>query len=455
MKQKLKWGISILVFFLLLGAGFLGMMVTARADDPIVIVIDPGHGGENLGAEYDGYTEKNMTLVVARAMKEELEKYEGVVVYLTHETDQDMSIKDRAAFAGEKNADFLFCLHFNSSVEHNLFGAEVWVPANGEYYAKGYSFAQIQMKEFSDIGLYSRGIKTRLNDKDENYYGILRYCTSEGVPAALIEHCHLDQDKDKRFYQQGEEQLVAFGRMDATAAAKYFRLKSDVLGVDYSDYPVPETDIPSDLVRPDKTEPETCRIEVMQVNEDTGEVTICIEAEDADSYILYYRCSIDGGSTYMLPEEWPRPEAWNQSSPDCIFTIKVPFDEKIELLVSASNGFDKWTESNLIEIDAIPDPERLKEEMYQEQLKAQEEAQKEAWEESQEESHKEDQEQYEEGQYQEIHLDEEELNEGGNHADKNLVQITVIITLLIVCIIFISFFMARAIFLLARGNKKQ
>ena len=157
----------------------------------------------------------------------------------------------------------------------------------------------------------------------------------------------------------------------------------------------------------------------------------------------------------MLPEEWPRPEAWNQSSPDCIFTIKVPFDEKIELLASASNGFDKWTESNLIEIDAIPDPERLKEEMYQEQLKAQEEAQKEAWEESQEESQKEDQEQYEEGQYQEIHLDEEELNEGGNHADKNLVQITVIITLLIVCIIFISFFMARAIFLLARGNKKR
>ena len=32
--------------------------------DKIVIVIDPGHGGENLGAQYDGYVEKEMTMTV-------------------------------------------------------------------------------------------------------------------------------------------------------------------------------------------------------------------------------------------------------------------------------------------------------------------------------------------------------------------------------------------------------
>ena len=45
-------------------------------------------------------------------MKEELEKYENVEVYLTRQGDEEMSIKDRAAFAGEK----------------------------GPYYAMGYSF---------------------------------------------------------------------------------------------------------------------------------------------------------------------------------------------------------------------------------------------------------------------------------------------------------------------------
>ena len=45
-----------------------------------VIVIDPGHGGENLGAQVDGYTEKEMTMIVAKAMKKELENYDNVVV---------------------------------------------------------------------------------------------------------------------------------------------------------------------------------------------------------------------------------------------------------------------------------------------------------------------------------------------------------------------------------------
>lgn len=405
----------------------------------LVIVIDPGHGGENLGAEYDGYTEKDMTMAVARAMKEELEKYEGVVVYLTHDTDQDMSIKDRAAFAKERNADYVFCLHFNSSVEHTLFGAEVWVPANGAYYAQGYSFAQIQMREFTELGLYSRGIKTRLNNRDENYYGILRYCTREGIPSVLIEHCHLDQDKDKKFYQKGEEQLITFGRLDATAAAKYFGLKSTILGVDYSEYAVPQTSIPSNIVRPDKTEPELCQIEVTEINKGTGEVTVQMEAEDTDSYILYYRCSIDGGNAYALPEEWPRPEAWNQSLKENHFTITVPFDQEIELRAAASNGFDVWAESNIVWIDSIPDPERLKEELYM----THEEAIKEAMGNT-----------FFEGIYRELGVYEPDLTEE-NVPPKNMFPIMIVICLLVFGILFVSFFMAKAIFLLKRGNKKR
>ena len=40
-----------------------------KADEPLVIVIDPGHGGENLGGQYEEYTEKEINPIVARAMK--------------------------------------------------------------------------------------------------------------------------------------------------------------------------------------------------------------------------------------------------------------------------------------------------------------------------------------------------------------------------------------------------
>ncbi len=430
LKKILK---AVLLFFSFTALITFFSVSAAWADEPLVIVIDPGHGGENKGAQYEGYTEKEMTMAVARAMKEELLKYDGVEVYLTHETDEDMAIKDRAAFAAERNADFLFCLHFNSSADHNYFGAEVWVPAGGEYYAQGYSFAQIAMRELGDLGLYSRGIKTRLNDRNDNYYGILRYSTYEGIPSVLIEHCHLDNEKDEKFYRQGPEQLDEFGRLDATAVAKYFRLKSESLGADYSNFPVPETEIPSDIIRPDRTEPELCQIEVTEINEETGEITVCMEAEDKDSYILYYHYSIDGGNYYFMPETWPRPEVWNQSLRELEFTINVPFDKEILLRAGACNGFDLWTESNIVAIAPIPDPVRLQEEL----LRAQEEALRKAQE-----------------QYEEItHEKQEPLSD--EDIRKERVLLLAVITGIAALMIMVVFFMVKTIFVLIRGNKKR
>ena len=191
-----------------------------------IIVIDPGHGGENRGGEYGEFVEKEINPIVAQAMKEHLEKFEDVTVFLTHEVDMDMTIKDRVAYAKEKNADFLYCLHFNLSVNHNLYGEEVWVPSRGELYCKGFTFAEIEMQELTDMGLFSRGIKTRLNDRGTDYYGILRYAAEMDVPCALIEHCHLDHAKDAFAVADGEESLKALGIRDAEAVAKYFGLKS-------------------------------------------------------------------------------------------------------------------------------------------------------------------------------------------------------------------------------------
>lgn len=414
---------------------FLAMLITfwvtgfeVRADEPLVIVLDPGHGGENLGGQYEEYVEKEINPIVARAMKEELEKYEGVTVYLTHEEDLDMSIKDRAAFAKEKNADFLFCLHFNMSVKHDLFGAEVWIPASGEFYAKGYAFAEIQMQEFTDLGLYSRGIKTRLNDEDQNYYGILRYCTQEGIPSVLIEHCHLDHAADQPFYQNDEEKLKEFGRRDATAVAKYFRLKSEELGVDYSNYPVSEIQIPTGIVRPDETEPELCRIELDEVNEETGEATVTIQAKDADSYILYYSYSLNGGNSYSDLQTWPRPEAWNSSQEENQVTISLPFDQGIALRVCAYNGFDRWSESNIVNIEPIADPQRLADELKK----------------AQEEAIKKKQESYEEIVYEEI-----------KEPKSSLVPVLVVVICLLLGITLISFILANRIALLLKGRKRR
>lgn len=317
------------------------------ARQPLVIVIDPGHGGDEEGGLYESFIEKNMNLVVANAMKEELEKYEGVTVYLTRTGDQKLSLAERSAFAKSVNADFMFCLHFNLSKEHTLFGAECWVSAFGEEYSKGRSFAQVEMEMLEASGLYSRGIKTRLNKDGLDYYGIIRTASELDVPCVLIEHCHMDHENDRSFCES-RKQWESFGRLDATAAAKYFNLKSDILGVDYSDYPNLEVPVPAYVVRPDSTPPDVCMIDLVSQDMADGEVTIQLSAADYDSGMLYYTYSYDGGETFS------ELQPWGDKSQDTItFTMQVPPHILPQIVVNGYNGYDLYTESNLLSLPSM------------------------------------------------------------------------------------------------------
>lgn len=336
------------ILLCLLGLGFCFLPpLTVQAEEPVVVVIDPGHGGENLGGEYEDYTEKDMTLIVANAMKEELEQYEGVTVYLTRTDDTELSLEERAEFAKSVNADFLYCLHFNLSEHHTLFGAECWVSAFGENYSKGYSFASIEMDMLTEMGLYSRGIKTRLNSSGVDYYGIIRASTERDIPCVLIEHCHLDEENDKPFYDHNEK-LKEFGRLDATAAAKYFRLKSDSLSTDYTGYENLSVAVPANVVKPDSTPPDVCMIELVEQSPDTGEVTIRVTATDYDSGMLYYTYSYDGGTTYTNLQKWP------ERGKDIFeFTMQVPSETTPQILVNAYNGYDLYTTSNQLDLPTM------------------------------------------------------------------------------------------------------
>lgn len=349
--------------------------------DKLVIVLDPGHGGvgddgQPEGGVYDGFVEKEMNLIVAEAMKEELEKYEDVTVYLTRTGDQKLSLEERVNYAKSVDADFLFCLHFNLSQDHNtLFGAECWVSAFGRYYSEGYSFADIEMEALQELGLYSRGIKTRLNDRGTDYYGILRHSVEQDLTCVLIEHCHMDHANDRPFCEE-REQWEAFGRLDATSAAKYFHLKSDVLGVDYSDYQTLDLPIPEGVMRPDTTEPDVCMIEVTDQDMDTGEITVELSATDYDSGMLYYDYSYDGGETFS-----PRL-AWGDKTQDTIiFTMQAPPHIIPQIIVRGYNGYDLFTESNMVSLPSMDyktEEEIAAELAEQERIAAAEKAAKEA-----------------------------------------------------------------------------
>lgn len=91
------------------------------------VVIDPGHGGEELGTQgARGTLEKDLTLSIARRLRTLIESRLGAKVFLTREDDRTLSLDDRSAFANNHQADVFLSIHANSAGRPALKGAEVY-----------------------------------------------------------------------------------------------------------------------------------------------------------------------------------------------------------------------------------------------------------------------------------------------------------------------------------------
>ena len=92
-----------------------------------VIAIDPGHGGADVGVRTrDGLEEKELTLDVARRVRQRLETRLGVRAILTRDEDKALSLDERAAFANNNKADLFLSLHANGALGAAVSGAEVY-----------------------------------------------------------------------------------------------------------------------------------------------------------------------------------------------------------------------------------------------------------------------------------------------------------------------------------------
>ena len=345
------------VFLVIFGLSVFSFLYFPAYCDNVVVVIDPGHGGESLGGNIDDRIERDIDLTTAFAMRDRLNQYEGVEVYLTREnnSDSELSRKERFEIAKDVDADFLFSIHYNMSEYHTLFGSEVWIPSKGQGYVKGYQFAKIEMQALTDLGLFDRGIKNKLNkEKNGEYYGILKYSEEYGIPAVIIEHCHLDEERDSAFWN--EESYIRFGETDADCVAKFFGLSSSTLGIDNSEYKNTEVDMPQGRLDRDYTEPEYCRLHITD-NDDT--VTAHVEAYDPDNYIQYYQFSKDGGKSFSRLEEWT-----DRSSSSMEFNIDKEVGNDLDIIVRAYNQYDLYTPSESVHVEGLPLPEE--EESYEE-----------------------------------------------------------------------------------------
>ena len=315
--------------------------MSVKAAEPIVIVIDPGHGGDNLGTDYLPIPEKNYNMIVAMYMKAYLEQYQNVKVYLTHTADVSMSLKERAQFAQNVGADFLFSLHFNASEDHSLYGAEVWIPSTGKAYSQGYSVGNEFLKEFQQMGILNRGIKTKVGKTGNDYYGIIRQCGLVNIPAIIVEHCYVDHAYDV-INLQSNETLREFGERDARAVAKYFGLTSTDNQISYSDYTPLAVPVPQSRMYQDTTAPVYVNATLLNVDKSKHLASYSVTAADNETSLLYYSYSIDNGLTWSAYQPW--------SSADGLMTVlvNIPLNSQNSIIFKVLNQYDLATISNVV-----------------------------------------------------------------------------------------------------------
>ena len=257
MKKKTRLTVkeSLLLFVLICVTALSGAGM-AFAEEPsktYVVVLDPGHGGYDSGAEssYGGmsFQESELTLLIAKYCYQMLKKEPNLKVYMTRKADTYVGVGERVVMAAEKRADLLVSFHLNSVGETNytargcmvLVSAGTYRPylAKKEDYftglvLKNLNAVGIPTSLSSDNGRYYRmsgNGSTYPNGKERDYYGIVANSVEQDFPGVIIEHCFLSNPTECANFLSSKAKLKKIGQADAKAIISYFN--SEAAGVDY------------------------------------------------------------------------------------------------------------------------------------------------------------------------------------------------------------------------------
>lgn len=148
-----------------------------------IVVIDPGHGSQMVGAVAGDYLEKDINLSVVLYLAELFEQDDhGIKVFYTRTKDTDVSLSDRSSLANSLEADLFISVHCNSySLQESVQGTQVL-------------YDMSENKEGGDIskklsGTLLKNVLSALQTKDMGVIdGSDKYILRNAeVPAAIVE----------------------------------------------------------------------------------------------------------------------------------------------------------------------------------------------------------------------------------------------------------------------------
>ena len=130
-------------------------------DRPLVVVLDPGHGGIDPGAQRGGVDEADLMLTFAREIKEVLLRAGGFKVVLTRTENVFVPLEARVSIARQAGADVFLSLHADALAEGRAIGTTVYTLSD-----KASDLASQKLAERHDRGDLLAGVDLR--DQDDS-----------------------------------------------------------------------------------------------------------------------------------------------------------------------------------------------------------------------------------------------------------------------------------------------
>ena len=119
------------------------------------VVIDPAHGGSDSGVNLTrSVNEKEVTLEIAKMIKQNLDRTENIRVKLTRSTDTDISIRDRKKMVDKSETDLFVSIHINAGFGSKSAGYEIYYSSS----KRGVSSGEGGSKEIVEDMIESRYI---------------------------------------------------------------------------------------------------------------------------------------------------------------------------------------------------------------------------------------------------------------------------------------------------------
>jgi N-acetylmuramoyl-L-alanine amidase len=186
-----------------------------------LVIVDAGHGGHDGGAVANGLIEKDLSLVLARQVRDYLEKA-GVRVRMTRDRDRFLELEERCQIAAEAKADAFVSVHLNTSPAPEVHGIETYFAATQSLMARP-AKASSRAKNTATGEQLARVIQrqacvaTKAEDrgiKDSQLIVVMR----TPCPAALVECGFLtNTDESRRMKQADYQQSLAKGIAEGMA----------------------------------------------------------------------------------------------------------------------------------------------------------------------------------------------------------------------------------------------